>query len=101
VTKYFVGYLYPETIDQSLQLSDIEDIMTIRDNCHTHKTKTKRLSNNNPDTNNLIDTMIQHSYGLAMLTDIAPTIALIKDITMKTIDKKVFNDHYIGLDLGT
>ena len=75
--------------------------MSIRDTCHLHKVKTKRLSNNNPDINNLIDTMIQHSYGLAMVTDTAPTIELIKDITMRTIDKKIFNDHYIGLDLGT
>lgn len=104
VTKYFVGYLYPETIDQSLQLSDIEDIMTVRDSYHHHGVKIKRLSNNSPDNNNLnklIDDMRQHSYGLSMLTDIASTIALIKDITMKSIDKELFNDHYIGLDLGT
>lgn len=100
ITKYFFAYIYPESIDQAVPFSYIDQsFQWATAYCKESRIKGGIIMNITPAQEAFYKKFYQSGYGLSMLGDIAATTAIVKDVIKTKIDPKDFNDHYVGLDL--
>jgi len=100
VIKYFFAYVYPETVDQTAKLHDIEQLFGQVLYFFRHTNDPVAVAGSDADAR-LWHFMTNHAYGLSMLGDVAATVEIVKDIINRSIDPAAFDYCYTGLDLGT
>lgn len=102
VTKYFFAYFYPEAAEYVVALRAIEDLF---EKCGLYfailfaAMKLGREISRDSLQNHTNIFIYDHEYGVAMLGDVAPTVAIVKDIISRKLEATLTGRHYNGLDL--
>ena len=103
IVKYFFAYRYPDSVDQKIPLSEIEDIFSIA-HYYFYLSRQPDWTSIDVTNNELLESFhfIQNNlYSLAMLWDISATTVIFKDIINRVINKEIFDDNYLWVDLWT
>lgn len=103
VWKYMVWYIYPESFDQKVELNQINKILETGFNYYSYQKQwfeksIEKLRIKSPDIIKIIEYC---SYQIDMLSDIAPSTDIFKDIASRKLQSELFDNSYVGLDIGT
>jgi len=101
--KYFFAYKYNSSIDQKIQLADINELFSVW-NQFFELLEFNQLESVSSTDVKFIATLHffqENWYALSMLWDISSTVEIFKDIINRTIDKNIFGGNYVWLDLWT
>ena len=102
VVKYFIVYIFPNKLDNNINIEEINKIFSIVNFIFTiSRFHWNSIRGVEPVDINLLDFILKNWYSLSMLWDIAATVELFKEIVNKEISPLKFNNEYLWLDLWT
>ena len=97
--KFFFAYRFPSTTNSSVDIRDINKLLTIGNKIYEFEWDSIVVLNWEMSDN--LKFFHEHSYGLQMIGDIASSVSLFRSIVDYTLQPEQFDNSYVGLDLWT
>ncbi len=101
VTKYFYAYRHPDSVDVSVDLPAINAVREEYDSYGLLKEIAWKEGGDFVPEEGSHKFFYEHDYHVRMLSDIAATTAIVKDIIFRELSPELKGTRYKGLDLGT